>query len=268
MKMKINLFKESKFPITLFVAVSLIALVLVPIFILSLKSIIVENHSSLNIKSLSTSLREELTKEYDTSDPFITKIPQLKDMIKKPIVSDSDPNLGSKNAPLIIIEFADFKCEFCQKQEEILKKIMENFGDKVRLIWKDYPESDFSSPSFQAALAARCANEQNEFWPYHDLLFAKNGNLSKEVFIDLAKNLKLKSDEFKECLIDNNTKNLIQNNIKEADALNITGVPFIYVNDKEMMGEVGYEELKSIIEAELKNYQSLSANNQTNSNNQ
>lgn len=253
MKIKINLFKKPKFPITLFVAVSLIALVLVPIFILSLKSIIAENHSGLNIKSLSTSLGEGLTKEYDTSDPFITKIPQLKDIIKKPIVSDSDPSLGSKNAPLIIIEFSDFKCEFCQKQERILKQIMEDFRDKVRLIWKDYPEREFSSPSFQAALAARCAGEQNNFWPYHDLLFKEGGNFNKEIFIDLAEKLKLKLDEFKECLGDNNTRSLIQDNIKEADALDITGVPFIYVNDTEIMGEVDYEELKKIVESELKN---------------
>lgn len=254
MKIKINLFKKSKFPITFFVAVSLIALVLVPIFILSLKSIIGENNSSLNIKSLSASLGEGQTKEkeYDTSDPFITKVPQLKDIITKPIVNGDDPAIGNENALVTIVEFSDFECEFCQKQEKVIKQILENFRDRVKLIWKDYPESEFSSPSFQAALAARCAGEQNEFWPYHDLLFNKSGNFSEEIFIDLAKNLKLKLNEFKECLSDNNTISLIQNNIEEADALDITGVPFIYVNDKEIMGEVSYEELKKIIEDELK----------------
>ena len=252
MKIIINLFKKSKFPISLFIATSFIALGLLPIFFLSLKSMLGANSGSLKINPSPLSSIKPL-KEYDTSDPFITKVPQLKDIIKKPIISDSDPSLGSKNAPLIIIEFSDFKCEFCQKQEEILKKIMENFGDKVRLIWKDYPEREFSSPSFQAALAARCAGEQNEFWPYHDLLFNKSGNFNKEIFIDLAKKLKLKLDEFKECLGNNNIRSLIQDNIEEADALNITGVPFIYVNDREIMGEVSYEELKDIVEVELKN---------------
>jgi protein-disulfide isomerase len=250
MKIKINLFKKPKLPITLFIAASLAALVLLPIFFLSLKSMLSvrkENNTPRN-----NYLPYGEKKEYDTSDPFITKVPQLKDIITKPIVNGDDPAIGNENAPITIVEFSDFECEFCQKQERILKQTMENFGDKVRLIWKDYPEREFSSPSFQAALAARCAGEQNEFWPYHDLLFNKNGDFSKEIFIDLAKKLKLKLDEFKKCLGDNNIGSLIQNNIEEADALNITGVPFIYVNDEEIMGEVSYEELKKIVESELK----------------
>lgn len=251
MKIKINPFKKSKFPIALFIAASFIALGLLPIFFLSLKSMLAKNNNSVKQKYSAPYLLKDEAQEYDSSDPFITKVPQLKDIITKPIVNGDDPAIGNENALVTIVEFSDFECGFCQKQEKILKQILENFGNKVKLIWKDYPESEFSSPSFQAAVAARCASQQNEFWPYHDLLFSKNGDFSKKTFIDLAEKLKLKLDEFKECLINNDAKILIQNNIKEANALNITGVPFIYVNDREIMGEVSYEELKGIIEKEL-----------------
>jgi protein-disulfide isomerase len=263
--------RQTNFPIPVFVIASLAVLILFPLSLLSMKSILFKPADIGGEKEKNYySYNDLISGFYDTSNPLTTRKPELKNLIDSPIIDENDPQIGDKNAPVAIVEYSDFECGFCQKQETVIKKIMAEFQDKIKLIWKDYPESSPASISYQAAVAGRCAGEQGKFWLFHDLLFEKNGNLSKEIFLKLARELKLNDEQFELCLKNKNIKNLIENNMAEADALNITGIPFIFVNKEEIMGEISYEELKKIIKNELKkiNYQSPSNNNQTNYNNQ
>ncbi len=124
------------------------------------------------------------------------------------------------------------------------------YPDKIRLIWKDYPEANETSISFKAAEAARCAAEQGSFWAYHDLLF-KTANLTIKNLPDPATQLKLDQEQFNICLTDEKNKALIKDNIEEANALAIQGIPFIYINNQEVMGETTLAELKNLVEQEL-----------------
>lgn len=119
------------------------------------------------------------------------------------------------------------------------------------LIWKDYPINNVLAPSYQSAIAARCAEEQSEFWPYHDILFEESHNLNKQTFMEIAEELNLNEKKFEKCLDSDEIKNLINDNIIEANALDINGIPFIFINKQEIMGEISLDELKKIIESEL-----------------
>jgi len=158
--------------------------------------------------------------------------------------------LGSKDAKVVIVEFSDFKCDYCRQQEKILEGIIREYKDKVKLIWKDLPESNVKSDSFRAAVAGRCAEAQNKFWDYHNLLFSNN-DFSNNAFVGLAGKLNLDQEAFRTCLQDNNMIRYIKDNISEADALQISGVPFIYVNDQEVFGQINQKDLKDIINREL-----------------
>lgn len=195
-----------------------------------------------------------LNEEFYQNDPFITRIPDLKDMLAGPIISPTDPSLGSQEAPVAIIIFSDYECSFCQTQEKLLEKIMDKYGDKVRLIRKDYPDSDINSISYQAAVAARCAALQNNFWQYHDKLYENNKILEEDLYYEIADTLGLNLNNFEECFEEGSGRvtELINDNIKEADALDISGVPFIYINDQEIMGQIDQKDLERIIEIELK----------------
>lgn len=189
--------------------------------------------------------------DYQADDPFITRNPKLRDMLAGPIISIADPIMGDKKAPVVIVEYSDFVCQYCAEQEQLLKKIISDYKYKVRLIWKDYPELDQNSASYQAAIAGRCAQAQEQFWPYHDFLYEYRDRLNHETFIEIAKILKLDIKEFSACLLSDEPKDLIEDNIAEANALDISGIPFVYINDQEIMGQVDYEDLKNIIELEL-----------------
>ncbi|MCG2695502.1 DsbA family protein, partial [Candidatus Parcubacteria bacterium] len=134
---------------------------------------------------------------------------------------------------------------------QALKQIIDKYEGKIKLIWKDYPEKDENSISFQAAVSARCAKEQNQFWAYHDLLYENSQNLNQEKFLELASDLNLDINQFNECLAGEDAKNLVRDNMEEANALDISGIPFIFVNDQEVMGEISLEELERMVNIEL-----------------
>ncbi len=241
------MFKKQNFPIVLFITASLCVFVLMGFFYIFLSS----GRYYLIEPTSGQSERFYLNDNYTDGDSLITKNPSLKDMLAGPIITAADPSLGSDDAPVAIVVFSDFECGFCHRQEQNLIKLVKEYQDKIRLIWKDYPESDGRSISFQAAVAGRCAQKQGQFWPYHDLMFADENDLSKAEFIKIASSLNLDIDAFGDCLEHSATKKLISDNIEEANALDINGVPFVYINDQEVMGESSYEELKRIVDIEL-----------------
>lgn len=240
--------KKEKLSIPLFVSASILVLIFLSAFYffadLSLSSF-------LFTKSIEGD-KVYLNEKEEEGDPLLTKVDNLKDVLAGPIISQNDPMLGNNQAKVALVIFSDFQCAVCQKQEAVFKQIVEKYKEKVRLIWKDYPDKNVSSPSFQASLAGRCANEQGKFYPYHDLLFANSQQLNRDKFLELARQLDLKEKDFKTCLESEKYKKEVNDNILEANALDINGVPFIYVNDKEIMGEIDVDELSKMVEMELK----------------
>ncbi|MEA3464185.1 MAG: thioredoxin domain-containing protein [Patescibacteria group bacterium] len=245
--------KKSNFPTALFVAASLAIFILCGVFFFIIKINFINNIANQPAKQPSSTDKYYLNKNYSEGDLLITKVPELKDMLTGPIITDVDPNLGAKNAPVTIVQFSDFECDFCHEQGEILKQILNKHQAETKLIWKDYPKNNEDSISFQAAVAARCAQKQNQFWAFHNLLYQNSNNLTQLKFLNFADQLNLNRAKFVKCLDNDNIKQLIKNNIKEANALNIKGIPCIYVNDQEVIGEITIKKLSKIIEIEFKN---------------
>ncbi len=247
--------KSKKFPTEIFVVVAIANLIFVFFayaFILALlKQSVAAPEAQTETQERASNNKYYLNEDYEDGDPLITKNPNLQNMLRGPIIGDQDPSLGPDSAPVNIVIFSDFRCSYCVKVEKDLQRIKEEYQDKVKFIWKDYPEQKRNSNSWQAALAARCAQEQNKFWPYHDLLYQNTPNLSQDLYMKLARDLDLDIKKFEECLQNENVASKIEDNILEADALEIKGVPFIYINDQEIPGNLGLKDLRRIVEIEL-----------------
>jgi len=196
-----------------------------------------------------------LNNDYQDADPMLTQVPKLTDIINGPIISAEEPILGDETAPITITIYTNFSCKYCGDTLNDIKKISNEFSGKVKIMHKDYPSSNKSFASYQAAIAGRCAQNQGKFWEMSDKLYENYNNLNKEKFLEIAEELKLNTTYFNNCLdgeIDNPAVNIIDANILEADALGIVGIPSIYVDNIEMPAEVTYEELKTAVERELK----------------
>lgn len=247
---------NNNFPTKIFVITSLLSLFLFGGIITILSSELSSQDDPAQKRENNKTASSDNEKDFSKGDPLITEAPRLKNMLKGPITDKGDPALGPAEAPITIVEFSDYKCGVCQDQQKILKKIRSAYNDKVQIIWKDYPVADKNSLSFKAARAARCAGEQGGFWEYNKELYKKDllkeEKQQEEVFAEIAKNIDLNSSTFSECLEEERVDGAIMDNIKEADALGISGIPFIYVNDQEVMGEISYEELKRMVDIELR----------------
>jgi len=202
-----------------------------------------------NGQSESLKISNKINKE--NSDPYITKNNDIEDeFLTKPVISDDSPSFGSSDAKLTIVEFSDLTCGFCRKQEEIIKKVINKYNGDIRLIWKYYPNS--FGPSLKVSSAAYCAYEQDKFWEFQSLFFKRSkGIIDDRLLLDTASKIGLNEKKFKNCLNDEKSFNRIMDDIKEANALRIPGVPFYFIGSQEILGEINEKELENIIETEL-----------------
>lgn len=200
---------------------------------------------------------ENSSKISQTNDPFLNIQNENNEDLVSPINSSLDPILGENSSKKInIFYFADFNCSFCFEQVQIIKNVFNKYQDKITVTWKDYPDTaDKKGFSYQAARAARCAQEQNNFWTYSDLLYKegeKFSSLNSNLFLVLAEKADLNLDNFLSCMNKTNVDVLILNNINEAENLGVLGIPYIYINDRDFLGNLDQDELEEIVEDELK----------------
>ena len=157
--------------------------------------------------------------------------------------------LGSSSAQVTLVEFADYECPYCQKVAPALKKLKDDFGDKIALTYKDYP-LPMHSRAEKAAEAARCANKQNRFWEFHDEIFH-----SKELDVDQLKAqahaLSLDTATFDKCLDSGETAAAVDKDKREGTRLGITGTPAFFVNGHYLSGALDYATLRKVIEQQM-----------------
>lgn len=157
---------------------------------------------------------------------------------------------GEANAPITVIEYADYECPYCQQQQPVLDKIEAEYQGKLNMVYKDTP-LPMHAHAEKAAEAARCAGAQGKFWEYHDQLF-KTKQLQMQQLKDLASTMKLDTDAFNKCLDSGELASKVKDNLNEATALQVEGTPSFLINGRFFNGGLTYDEMKKVIDEELK----------------
>ena len=158
--------------------------------------------------------------------------------------------LGPENAPVKLVEFADYQCPYCRQLEPTLERLRAEFGDKVAFVYKDYliPGHQLAPKS---AEAADCAAAQGKFWDFHDYLFKDSKNLEMAGLKSGAKALNLDQAKFESCLDSDGKSEEIKQDMAEGSHLGLTGTPTLFLNGRYMTGAVKYEALRDAIQQEL-----------------
>jgi protein-disulfide isomerase len=165
---------------------------------------------------------------------------------------DNDPIIGTVNAPLTIIEFGDFKCPFTKQfNTKIMPALFAKYGDKINIVYKDMPTGRHGD-SITPAMAAECVNEQGKFKEYHDLLFANQHIDDKLGYIDLARNLDINLDLFRECLESNKYKSEVLDDYKTGKRAKVDRTPTLFINGVIVKGIVDDYIYEDIIDNQLK----------------
>jgi protein-disulfide isomerase len=166
-------------------------------------------------------------------------------------IEASDPSLGRTSAPVTLIEFSDFQCPFCQRVAPTLKKLRETYGDKVRIVWKDFPLTQIHPQAFKAGEAAHCAGDQGKYWDYHDRLFANQQQLQPEDLKKHAADLGLDAAAFSACLDGSKYGERVRDGVAQGTRLGVNSTPTIYINGRMLSGAQSYETFVSVIDEEL-----------------
>ena len=149
---------------------------------------------------------------------------------------------GNPNAPVTLEEFGDFQCPSCGSYHPELKKMEAEFGDKMKVVFRELPLLPMHEHALLAAQAAEAAGIQGKFWEMHDLLYENQAKWVEQkdlvpVFVDFAKQIGLNPDQFMKDLNGETVAQRIFQDGKRAHSFGLQGTPSFFVNGKEAKGD-------------------------------
>jgi protein-disulfide isomerase len=167
-------------------------------------------------------------------------------------VKAEGPSKGSPNAPVTIVEFSDYECSFCGGAEATVKRVLDAYPGKVRLVYRDLPLSIHPNAP-KAAEAAHCAGEQQRYWDMHDVLIANQKALKVDDLKGYARKLGLDAAKFDACLDSGRTAGLVEAGRKAGEALGLNSTPTFFVDGRPYAGSRPFEMFQEIIDHTLAN---------------
>jgi len=165
-------------------------------------------------------------------------------------------SIGADDAPVVVREFADFQCPACGRFAEASSRLKQEYVEsgKVRFVFYDLPLSQHRN-ALPAAMAARCAGDQEGYWAMHDRLFANqaewsNSGVAVEIFTRYAGELGLEERRFSRCMATDLHQEVIEASVDVAKRMRVTSTPTVLV-DNIPLSRPGWGQLSAVVEREL-----------------
>jgi protein-disulfide isomerase len=191
---------------------------------------------------------DELQKSAKAADP-----PEMKTL---PAATSDQPFTGTRDAKVVIVEFADFQCPFCGRVEPTLNELLELYPGKIKIVWRHrplafHPDAHLAS---EAAVEAFRQKGNEGFWAYRTLLFknqSSSGGLKKKALLDYADQVGLDRARFAAALEDHRNSAAVDADSAVADAAGINGTPAFVVNGVFISGAQPITKFRRVIDRAL-----------------
>lgn len=161
-----------------------------------------------------------------------------------------EPARGPEDAPVTIVEFADFQCPYCRRAHPVMQRLLTEYGDKIRFVFRDFPLANHRR-AVPASEAARCANDQGKFWDYYENLMVMVGDLGDEDLKKRAEEVGLNTDEFMACLRSGRYTEIVEQGVAKGQSVGVGSTPTFFINGRMIVGAKPYDEFKTVVEEEL-----------------
>lgn len=162
---------------------------------------------------------------------------------------DGSPVSGPADAPVLLVEFADYECPYCQQIQPQLERLRNDYEGRLAFVYKDMPLPNHANAQ-KAAEAAHCAGAQGKYWQLHDIL-AQSKQLELPHLKRLARSIGLDGESFDGCLDSGEKAPVVNASLEEAKSLGLEGTPSFFINGRFLSGALTYEELQAVVEEEL-----------------
>lgn len=174
-----------------------------------------------------------------------------------PAITKEDHIKGNPLATAVLIEYSDMQCPACRAYYPVVKRVAEELGTKVQVVYRNYPLERIHKNARLAASSAEAAGKQGKFWEMHDTLFDNQEAWSessdaKKLISGYAATLKLSLEQFEKDLSDDAIKKKIDSDLDGGTAAGVGGTPTFYLNGKKLESTPpNYEQFKKQIEESL-----------------
>ena len=165
------------------------------------------------------------------------------------IAIDGQPSKGNEKAAVTLVEFTDYQCPSCAKTQPALERLVAEYGDRVRLVVRDYPLNQHKEAQ-KAAEAAEAAREQGKYWEYTSLLFQNQSALQVDKLKEYATRVGLDRVKFDAALDSGKFADSVHRDLHDGDRAGVAGTPTIFLNGRRVT-DISYEGLKAAVEAAL-----------------
>jgi protein-disulfide isomerase len=161
------------------------------------------------------------------------------------VVIRESPTTGATDIKVVLVEFSDFQCPYCAEAHKTIQQFMAKHQDEVTLVYKHFPLTPIHPQAMPAAKAAWAALQQGKFWEYHDALFSQQDKLGEEFYLATAKSLNLDLEKFErdKTIADS----AIEEDIRLAETLGLSGTPFFVLNGEAFSGAVQLSDLENAL---------------------
>jgi protein-disulfide isomerase len=175
-------------------------------------------------------------------------------LLQPPVVQvdyDTARVKGNADAPVTIVEFADFQCPFCSKVQTVLKDVLAKYKGTVKLAYQDFPLSQIHQHAEIAAEASRCALAQGKYWEMHDAMFADQSKLDEAALVKTAAGLGLDQNSFESCLKSGKYKAVVQRDAEAGSQAGVNATPTFFISGEFLSGAQSDADFTKIIDRQL-----------------
>lgn len=152
------------------------------------------------------------------------------------------PYLGRSSAPLVIVEFVDFKCPNCLAAAPIVQQLASKYGQKIKIIFRNFPIESIHPGADELAVVAACAARQGRYLPMSDLLFRRFNSLSVPLSLTdihlLSMDAVVGETELKGCMADPKVLDEVLSDFTAGVGFGVAGTPTFFVNGQKIEGAV------------------------------
>jgi protein-disulfide isomerase len=174
-------------------------------------------------------------------------------------VTDEQPSKGPKDALVTIVEFSEFQCPFCARVLPTTKQVIDTYGDKVRIVWRNNPLGfhNNAAPAAAVAMEAYAQGGNDKFWELHDTLFANQKALGRAELEGYAEKAGLDSAKVKKALDEGTHKKAVEGDQALAAQLGAGGTPYFFINGRQLRGAQPFAAFQKVIDEELATAETL-----------
>lgn len=172
-------------------------------------------------------------------------------IISEDIPIDDSPVKGPPKAPVTIIQFSDFECPYSQRAQRVMNQLLQRYEGQIRFVHRDFVLEGIHPHAFQAAVAARCAREQNKFWEMHDKLFENQYALAAGDLAQYASELGLDLERFHSCMDSGKHVDAVKRDMAVGQEFGVAAVPTFFINRYRIVGLQSLSTFEEVIDQEL-----------------